>query len=39
MMVGMSNMGAEQRREVIGRRLAEDPASTQQQLAAELGLP
>lgn len=38
MMTVMSNMAADQRRETIQRRLADDPATTQQQLAAELGV-
>lgn len=37
-MVDMSKMGAEQRRDAIGRMLADNPAVTQQQLAAELGV-
>lgn len=36
--MGMGKTGAEQRREAIGRMLAEDPSATQQQLAAELGV-
>ena len=37
-LVGMSSMGAEQRRQAVERMLADDPATTQQQLAEAVGV-